>query len=78
MGSFPKNPQNWAGNRDFQNKTMNNFSTVHAIFAQISSIGAAWQRNSKFQWNHQHFVLGVTFWEKIPPNGDFKPKHTVE
>jgi hypothetical protein len=29
------------------NKTVNNFSTVYAIFAQITSIGAAWQNTSK-------------------------------
>jgi hypothetical protein len=27
---------------------MNNFSTVHANFAQISSIGAAWRSKFKF------------------------------
>jgi hypothetical protein len=28
-------------------KTMNNFSIVHAIFIQISSIGAAWRKKYK-------------------------------
>jgi hypothetical protein len=42
---FPQNPQNWAGKGiSSLNKSMNNFSTVHAIFAQINSIGAAWQK----------------------------------
>jgi hypothetical protein len=41
---FP-NPQIWAGiGVSSLNKTINNFSTVHAIFAQISSISAVWQK----------------------------------
>jgi hypothetical protein len=41
-GSFsPKIPQNLAGNG------MNNFLTVHAIFVQLSSIGAAWRKKFK-------------------------------
>jgi hypothetical protein len=39
------------------NITMNNCSTVHAIFAEISSIGAAWQKKfKKLQRNHRNFV----------------------
>jgi hypothetical protein len=46
--SFPINPQNSAANRvSSVNKTVNNFSTVHAIFVQVSSIGAAWQKKFK-------------------------------
>jgi hypothetical protein len=61
------------------NKTMNNFSTVHAIFAQISSIGAAWRK--KFKNSNQittELFMGSLFGEKNASNGDFKPKHPVE
>jgi hypothetical protein len=52
------------------NKIINNFSTVHAIFAQISSIGAAWRVKLKnFLRNHLTFVLGVTFFGKYPQCG---------
>jgi hypothetical protein len=45
---FRPNPQILAGmGISSLNKTINNFSTAHAIFAQISSIGAAWQRKLK-------------------------------
>jgi hypothetical protein len=40
-----KTPQNWAINGDFHVKQKpNNFSTIHVISAQISSIGAACQK----------------------------------
>jgi hypothetical protein len=51
------------------NKTMNKFSTAHAIFAQISSISAAWRNKFSFQRNDQNFVQGITFWEKRPQWG---------
>ena len=40
----PKTPLNWARKGITSlNKSRNNFSTVHAISAHISSIGAAWR-----------------------------------
>jgi hypothetical protein len=45
---LPQLHQNSGGKWDFHlNKTMNNFSTVHAIFAQTSSIGVAWHTKLK-------------------------------
>ena len=42
---FPKNPKLGPGIGICSlYKTINNFSTVHAIFAQISSIDAAWRK----------------------------------
>jgi hypothetical protein len=58
---------------------MNNFSTVHAILAQISSTGAAWQKKlKKLQRNHQKFNLEARIFDKTPPNRNFKPKYPVE
>jgi hypothetical protein len=51
------------------NKTINNCSTLHAIFAQISSIGAAWQIHPKSSTAPQNFGLGSLFGEKRPPKG---------
>jgi hypothetical protein len=49
---------------------MNNFSTVHVVFAQISSIGAAWRKKFK--------NLNVITKIRSRVSGDFKPKHPVE
>jgi hypothetical protein len=46
------------------NKTINNFSTIDAIFAQISSISKTWRNHFKnFGEMTKNFVLGVTFWK---------------
>jgi hypothetical protein len=45
---FPQTPKIGPGIGTFSlNKTINNFSTVHAIFAQIHSVGAAWRQYFK-------------------------------
>jgi hypothetical protein len=42
---FPNHPKFGLGTGiSSLNKSINTFATVHAIFAQISSIGAAWQK----------------------------------
>jgi hypothetical protein len=43
---FPQKPPKFGAGIGISslNKTVNNFSTVHAIFAQISSIDAAWRK----------------------------------
>jgi hypothetical protein len=44
---FPQNPKLGAGiGISSLNKTVNNFSTAHAIFAQICSLNAAWRKTS--------------------------------
>jgi hypothetical protein len=44
----PQTPKGWPGIQiSSLNEIMNSFSTNHAIFAQISSIGAAWLRKLK-------------------------------
>jgi hypothetical protein len=48
---------------------MNNFSTVHAILIQISSIGAAWRRNSKISTKSPLFRTRGHFIGKTPPMG---------
>jgi hypothetical protein len=60
------------------NKTINNFSTVHAISAQISSIGAARKGHSKFSTERQKLCSRGHFLGRNAPKGDFKPKHAVE
>jgi hypothetical protein len=41
---------------------MNKFATADAIFAQISSIGAALRKIFKnLNENHQYFILGAFF-----------------
>jgi hypothetical protein len=59
------------------NKSMNNFSTVHAIFAQIRSIDAVWRTKVNNFNAVTKFVRGVTIVAKCL-NGDSKPKHPVE
>ena len=60
------------------NKTLNNFWTVHAISAHISSIGAAWRKKFKtLNEITQNSLKGALIF-KNAPNGDFKPKHPVE
>jgi hypothetical protein len=51
------------------NKTMNKFSTDHAIFAQISSIGAAGQKNSEIPTKSPKIRSRGHFFEKRPQQG---------
>jgi hypothetical protein len=45
---FPQKPKIGPGRGiSSLNKTINNFSTINAIFAHISSIGAAWRKKFK-------------------------------
>jgi hypothetical protein len=60
------------------NKTMKNLSNVHAIFAQISCFVETCERNSKYSTKSPKIGSGGQFCRKIAPEGDFKPKHTVE
>jgi hypothetical protein len=80
MGSFsPKPPKILPGiGTSSLNKTMKNVSTVHAIFAQTSSIGAAWRKRLKNSTKSSKFTSKGHFFGKNAPNGDFKPKHPVE
>jgi hypothetical protein len=72
---FPKTPQIGPGiGISSLNETMNNFTTVHAISAQISLIGATWRNELK----NFHEITKISFWgslfeEKNDPNEDFKP-----
>jgi hypothetical protein len=51
------------------NKTVNNVSTVHAIFARISSIGTDWQKKSKISTERQKFCSRCHFLGQTPPMG---------
>jgi hypothetical protein len=52
----PKNSKFGAGiGISSLNKTINNLSTVYAIFVQISVIDAAWQNTFKFSTERQQF-----------------------
>jgi hypothetical protein len=56
---------------------MNNFSTVHAIFAQIRSIGAAWRKKFK-NLKEITQIRSTGNFLKNCPHWDFEPKHPVE
>jgi hypothetical protein len=61
------------------NKTMNNFSTVHAIFAQfIAQSAQPGNINSKISTKLQKFRSRGHFFEENALKGDFKPKNAVE
>jgi hypothetical protein len=60
------------------NKSMNNLSNVHSIFAQLSSIGAACRTKLKKLNEIPKIHSGRRPFEKKRPNGDFKPKNPVE
>jgi hypothetical protein len=79
-GSFsPKPPKFGPGiGISSLNKTVNNLSVVHAIFAQTSSINAALRKTSKFSTERQKFWSRGHFLGKNAPKGDFKTKHAVE
>jgi hypothetical protein len=57
---------------------MNNFSTVHAIFAQISSIGTAWRKKLKISTKLPKFRSRGHFLGKNARDGDIKPKYPVQ
>jgi hypothetical protein len=58
------------------NKRISNYSTAHAISAQISSIYAACRKKPNFFTESLKIHSRGTL--KNVPNGDFKPKHPVE
>jgi hypothetical protein len=60
------------------NKTINNFSTLHAIFAQLAQSTQPGERHSKFSTQRRNFLSRGHFLGKNAPKGDFKPKHAVE
>jgi hypothetical protein len=70
-GSFSPKPSKFGlgiGNSSL-NKTINNFSTVHAIFAQISSIGAAWRHKFKHFNEITEISLQGTLFGETPQIG---------
>jgi hypothetical protein len=79
-GSFPQKPQKFRpGIGIFSlNKSMNNFSTVHAIFLKLAQSTQPGERNSKLGTKSPKFRSKGRFFGKNAPNDDFQPKHPVE
>jgi hypothetical protein len=78
---FPQNPRKIGSGIGISslNKSVNNFSTVHVIFTQISSISAAWQ--NKFRNLNEipkHSFYGFTFFfEKKTPRMGISSQNTL-
>jgi hypothetical protein len=78
---FPqKHPKNGPGTGSISslNKTMNEFSTVHTIFAQISSIDAQpVERNRKISTESPKFPSKGHILEKCPQWGSISSQNTL-